>query len=345
MNSINKPGASMAYLKGYGIPQTLSHVEDRWCERVAQSIIDFRLKKEAELDAAASREAAQAEEEAISGDDGDDCEAAGGLEEYPLHRLNCDLEDLGEDKSDPKEGYAKGKHDILRVGYNPVCTQKWRNSTRKGKPNVVGRYRPTRKHKRVPSIKVDAPIDGQAVVKSSKGFGLGSKLPPIYKEMKSVMQPGLPTTGNDAKFKAIPKLVSYATDIWRQEEEALRQRESGSEGKSKDADADAAPPPPTTTEAPKDAPKDAPRTAPSRTRARRKHLLRKDKEEGKDAAEPPKSAGAAAPTAAAAAAAAARESQSSGATRSEERERRRRTRNRRNRLQGAASGDRGQAQK
>ena len=39
------------------------------------------------------------------------------------------------------------------------------------------------------------------------------------------MQPRLPTTGNESRFAAIPKLVSFATEIWKEEEEEAKKRE------------------------------------------------------------------------------------------------------------------------
>ena len=243
MSLVTKTSPSLAVLKGYGFPQTLSEVEDRWCEQVAASIIEFRLKKEEEEKLKQEELLAVREEEQRSlqhesrgggGDGGGrgvgNREGDGGESSsdqvLSLHRLNCDLEHLGEDLTDPTEGsFSKGRHNILRVGYNPVSTRNWRNTTRGKKPLVVeSRYRPTRRHKAVPSIKVDAPIDGYAPVVRSKGFHWKSKLPPIYTEMKSVLQPSLPTTGNETKFASIPKLVSYATKIWKQEEEEEKRR-------------------------------------------------------------------------------------------------------------------------
>ena len=214
MASMKKTSPSFKALKGYGIPHTLSRVEDEWCERVAASIIDFRLKKEMEIEALACEVPEDPEEESTR--------------DFPLHRLNCDLEDLGEDRTDPTEGsFSRGKHDILRVGYSQVTTRKWKNATRIKKPpkTAVERYRPSRRHKAVPSIKVDAPIDGKLTSVTPRSFHWKSKLPPIYKEIKSVMQPRLPTTGNESRFAAIPKLVSFATEIWKEEEEEAKKRE------------------------------------------------------------------------------------------------------------------------
>lgn len=226
MNSVSasktKLSASLNSIsKAYGIPQTLSKVEDEFCERVAASILDFRLKKERAI-----LEEAQAAKE---GNVAPTTSYPFTKMAHPLHRVNCDLENLGEDMTDPTEGsFSKGKHKILRVGYSSMSTRNWRNTTRirkPEKPEKPEKRRMGRRHRTIPKVKLDAPIDDSPYAQvTSKGF-TASKLPHRYKEIKSVMQPSLPTTGNDSSFAAIPKLVSYATEIWRQEEEEERRRE------------------------------------------------------------------------------------------------------------------------
>lgn len=212
--------ASFKTVKGYRIPQTRSYVEDEWCTRVAASILDFRLKKEQELMQIAEEEKNRKPQL------------------YPStlspHRLNCDLENLGLDMTDPQgSSFSEGKHKILRVGYNRTSTRNWRNTTRIKSPvkpekpeKPMRGYGRRHRHRAIPKIKVDAPIDGAYAYKggTSKGF-TESKLPHRYKEIKSVMQPSLPTTGNEARFQSIPRLVQKATEIWTQEEEEERKRE------------------------------------------------------------------------------------------------------------------------
>jgi len=216
--TINKTSESLKSLKGYGIPQTLSRAEDEWCERVAASIIEVRLKKKEESEEVAVQRKAKVEEEEVEEEE--------EPETVPTaHRVDCDLEILGEDLTDPTEGsFSSGKHKILRVGYyNPVSARNWRSTTRIKKPHTahVQKYRPSRRHRPVPSIRLDAPIDECAPV-TSRGFR-ESKLPPIYKEIKSVMQPALPTIdGTSTMFKSIDKQIDKAKEIWRQEEQLRR---------------------------------------------------------------------------------------------------------------------------
>ena len=226
MMDIPKTSASLKSLKGYGIPQTVNRAEDQWCESVAASIVDVRLKRREEEE----QEVALLKEKARRADE-EDGEEDGSRQTLALNRLNCDFVDLGEDLTDPTEGsFSSGKHKILRVGYyNRGSDRKWRNTTRIKRPDVasVTKYRPTRRHKHVPMIKVDAPVDEALAVTASKPPGFRkSKLPPMYKEIKSVMQPSLPTIdGNGDKFKSIDRQIEVAREIWRQEEEERRRAE------------------------------------------------------------------------------------------------------------------------
>ena len=150
---IPKTSASLKSLKGYGIPQTVNRAEDQWCESVAASIVDVRLKRREEEE----QEVALLKEKARRADE-EDGEEDGSRQTLALNRLNCDFVDLGEDLTDPTEGsFSSGKHKILRVGYyNRGSDRKWRNTTRIKRPDVasVTKYRPTRRHKHVPMIKV-----------------------------------------------------------------------------------------------------------------------------------------------------------------------------------------------
>ncbi len=136
-----------------------------------------------------------------------------------------------------KEGFFMATGRLTRLGYSSKASKNWRNVTIEHKQALqraaaparapTPRQKPANPRRRKPKgrppprTSMDGLLHGQECdthQRAAPAFRWKSKLPPIYKEIKTVMQPSLPTTGNDDKFAEIPQLVKDLQEmvVWEQ---------------------------------------------------------------------------------------------------------------------------------
>lgn len=178
--------------------------EQQWCNNVADTLLKLKLEK-------------------VKPEGGDATKRAVKNQSPKVQNVNPSL---ARTASSAREGPSKAKTDLSKhkPGYDVRASKKWRNTSRSSGTSSVTTPKQQQQQclyntNSLSSISMDSALSGHVFMKS-KGFSWKSKIPPIYKEIKTVMQPSLPTTGNEETFAAIPKLVAYATRLWEKEQEA-----------------------------------------------------------------------------------------------------------------------------